>query len=230
MGNRRLALIPARSGSKGVPRKNIRMVAGQSLLARAIKTALASGLFDRVFVSTDSDDYVKEAADAGVETPFLRPPGLAGDKSVVADTIEHTINTFAAQGELFDTLTLLEPTSPLRTTEIIRTVTLSAEADGWDAAFTVSPVPISCHPLKQFNRKDDGELVFFSRDAHPNVNRQQLATTYVRNGLCYAVQVPAFLKTHSIHGTRAKGCIAEGPAISIDTVDDLDRVRQLLEP
>lgn len=229
MAKKRLVMIPARSGSKGVPGKNIRMVAGQTLLARAISTAIETGLFARIFVSTDSDDYASEARKAGAEIPFLRPAALAGDKSLVADAIKHAIETFDDSGECFDTLTLLEPTSPLRTPEIIRTVTLAAEAEGWDAAFTVSPVPISYHPQKQFKRSDDGELTFSMDKASPNVNRQELATTYIRNGLCYAVRVPAFLETHSIHGTRAMGCIEEGPAISIDTKDDLDQVRRLLE-
>ena len=229
MAKKRLAMIPARSGSKGVPGKNVRMVAGQTLLARAIATALETGLFTRVFVSTDSEDYVSEAKKAGVDTPFLRPAKLAGDRSLVADAMKHTLQTFEAVGETFDTLTLLEPTSPLRTAEIVRSVTMAAEAEGWDAAFTVSPVPISYHPLKQFNRSDDGELTFSVDEASPNVNRQQLATTYIRNGLCYAVRVPAFLETHSIHGTRARGCIADRPAVSIDTKDDLDQVRRLLE-
>lgn len=229
MIKRRLAMIPARSGSKGVPGKNIRLVAGQTLLARAIKSAIEADLFERVFVSTDSEEYAEEAKRAGVDTPFLRPADLSGDKSLVADAIRHALETFEANGERYDTLTLLEPTSPLRTAEVIRTVTLAAETEGWDAAFTVSPVPLSYHPLKQFTRSETGALSFCLKEASPNVNRQQLEPTYVRNGLCYAVQVPAFFQTHSIHGTHAKGCVTEGRAISIDTTGDLEEVRRLLE-
>lgn len=225
---KRLAIIPARSGSKGVPDKNLRVVDGQTLLARAIAAARETSLFDRVYVSTDSDDYVDEAARAGVDTPFKRPAELADDKSLVADAIRHTLDMFAARGERYDTLALLEPTSPLRTAKIVRETVLAAETEGWDAAFTVSPVARKYHPLKQLHRSTDGVLSFCSAHAQPNVNRQQLDRTYVRNGFCYAIRVPAFLETHSLHGTRVKGILVEDHAISIDSMRDLEEVRRLL--
>ncbi|MEM9626926.1 MAG: acylneuraminate cytidylyltransferase family protein [Pseudomonadota bacterium] len=225
---RRLAMIPARSGSKGVPGKNLRVVAGQSLLARAIAVAQETGLFDRIYVSTDSDAYIDEAAEAGVDTPFKRPADLATDESLVADAIRHALDSFAARGESYDTLALLEPTSPLRTAEIVRETVDTAETDGWDAAFTVSPVAKKYHPLKQLHRSADGALSFCLPNARPNVNRQELDRSYVRNGLCYAIRVSSFLETHSLHGTRAKGILFEGDAISIDSLQDLNQVRQLL--
>ena len=225
--NRRIAIIPARGGSKGVPGKNLRVVEGQTLLARAIAVAREADLFDRVYVSTDSDDYIDEAARAGVDTPFKRPAELAADGSLVADAIRHTLDSFAAQGERYDTLALLEPTSPLRTAGIIRETVLAAETEGWDAAFTVSPVERKYHPLKQLRRSTDGLLSFCLPDAQPNINRQQLDRTYVRNGLCYAVRVPAFLETHSLHGTSVKGILFEEQAVSIDSIRDLEKVRRL---
>jgi CMP-N,N'-diacetyllegionaminic acid synthase len=224
---KRLAIIPARSGSKGVPGKNLRVVEGQTLLARAIAVARATGLFDRVYVSTDSDDYVLEAARAGIETPFKRPAELASDDSMVADAIRHALETFEGQGERYDTLALLEPTSPLRTAAIVRETVLAAESDGWDAAFTVSPVARKYHPLKQLRRSADGALDFSLPEARPNVNRQQLDRTYVRNGFCYAIRVPVFLATHSLHGTRVKGILHDGDAVSIDSMKDLHKVRRL---
>jgi CMP-N-acetylneuraminic acid synthetase len=224
----RLAIIPARSGSKGVPGKNLRVVDGKTLIARAIAAAKDAGLFDRIYISTDSDDYVDEAAREGVDTPFRRPAELADDKSLVADAIRYTLDEFAARGERFDTLALLEPTSPLRTAEIVRQTVFAAETDGWDAAFTVSPVARKYHPLKQLRRSTEGELSFCSSDAVPNVNRQQLDRTFVRNGLCYAIRVPAFLDTHSLHGTRVQGIPVEDHVVSIDSMGDLEEVRRLL--
>ena len=226
---RRLALIPARSGSKGVPDKNMRMVNGRSLLARAILCAQETGLFDRIFVSTDSPRYAEEAARYGVETPWLRPAELASDTALVADAIRHTIETFAERGETFDTLALLEPSSPLRTPEIVRRTVLAAEEEGWDAAFTVSPVPLAYHARKQFVLDDDGAASFIMPDATPNVNRQSLKPTYIRNGLAYAVRVPAFLATHSIHGTRAQAIVVDEEAVSIDTEEDLKRAEALIK-
>ncbi len=226
---RRLALIPARSGSKGVPDKNMRVINGRTLLGRAILCAQATGLFHRIFVSTDSPRYAEEAARYGVETPWLRPPELASDTALVADAIRHTIAAFARRGETFDTLALLEPSSPLRTPDIVRQVVLAAEQEGWDAAFTVSPVPLAFHARKQFILDDAGAAQFIMADASPNVNRQSLVPTYIRNGLAYAVRVPAFLSTHSIHGTRARAILVDEEVVSIDTEEDLLRAAALLQ-
>lgn len=227
-GYRRLALIPARSGSKGVPNKNIRRIGGRSLFALAIAAARDAGLFDRIFVSTDSPDYAAEAAREGIETPWLRPAELAGDKALVADTIRHTLETFAQRGEHFDTLVLLEPTSPLRLPEDVVAVVRAAETDGWDAAFTVSAVPVHYHPLKQFQLDEDSAARFVMAEASPNVNRQSLSRTFIRNGLAYAVRTEAFLRTGSIHGTHARGIEIDRPAISIDTEDDFAAAAALI--
>lgn len=229
MSPTRLALIPARSGSKGVPGKNLREIAGRPLLVHAIEAARETGLFDRIHVSTDAEASAAAARAAGVEVPFLRPAELSSDTALVADAIRHTLEQFAAAGETFDTLALLEPSSPLRTADQVRDVTLAAEEAGWDAAFSVSPVPVHHHARKQYVVDGAGEASFVMPEARPNVNRQELGATYVRNGLCYAVRVPSFLETHSIGGKRARALVFEGPAISIDTEEELEACRALLE-
>ncbi len=225
---KRICIIPARSGSKGVPDKNMRIIGGQTLLARVIACAQATGLFSRIFVSTDSERYTQEAARLGVETPWLRPTELASDTALVADALRHTLDAFAQRGEAFDTMALLEPTSPLRTPDIVRQVVLAAEEDGWDAAFTVSEVPKPYHALKQFRLDDSCAARFVMDEASPNVNRQSLYPTYIRNGLAYAVRVQAFLRTHSVHGTRAKAIVVDEEVVSIDTEEDLQLAERLL--
>ena len=229
MSPTRLALIPARSGSKGVPGKNLRAIAGRPLIVHAVDVARESGLFDRIHVSTDAEKTAEVVRSAGVEVPFLRPAELATDTALVADAIRDTLDRFAEMGERFDTLTLLEPSSPLRTRAQVCDVTLAAEAEGWDAAFTVSVVPVHHHARKQYALDDAGEAAFVMAEARPNVNRQELAATYVRNGLCYAVRVPSFLETHSIGGKRARAFPIDDPAISIDTEEELEACRVLLE-
>ena len=225
----RLAMIPARAGSKGVPGKNLRELAGRPLLVHAIEVAQATGLFDRIFVSTDAEATAEVARTAGAEVPFLRSAELASDTALVADAIRDALERFEASGEVFDTLALLEPTSPLRTAEQVREVTLAAEAPGWDAAFTVNPVPLHHHASKQYALDESGEASFVMPGARVNVNRQELTPTYVRNGLCYAVRVASFLETHSIGGKRARAIVADGPAISIDTEEELEACRRILE-
>lgn len=225
---KRIAIIPARSGSKGVPDKNLRKIAGTSLLARAVQCALDSNMFSRIFISTDSEIYAQEAAHLGVETPWLRPPELASDTALVADAIRHTLETFKGKGEEFDTLCLLEPSSPLRTTEIIAKTVAAAETAPRDAAFTVSAVPVSYHPLKQFEIGNDGAAKFVMSKAVANVNRQSLAPTYIRNGLAYAVSTAAFLAENSIHGTSAEAIVVDEEVVSIDNLDDFELAEILL--
>jgi len=225
---KRLALIPARSGSKAVRGKNIRQIENSSLLARAIAVARETGLFDRIFVSTDSPEYAREAEHEGVETPWLRPAEFATDTALVTDTIRHTVETFAQHGERFDTVALLEPTSPLRLAEDITRVVHAAEAEGWDAAFTVSAVPVHFHPLKQFQLDPDGAATFVMDRASPNVNRQSLSQTFIRNGVAYAVRSAAFLQTGSIHGTRARAIEIDRPVVSIDTEEDFAAAAAIL--
>jgi CMP-N-acetylneuraminic acid synthetase len=227
-GHKRLALIPARSGSKGVPDKNIRRIGGRSLLSRAIAAARDAGLFDRIFVSTDSPDYAMEAAREGVETPWLRPAELAADTALVADAIRHTLEEFARLGERFDTISLLEPTSPLRLPEDIAAVVEAAETAGWDAAFTVSAVPLHYHPLKQYRLDADGAARLVMDTASPNVNRQSLSRTFIRNGIAYAVRSAAFLQAGSVNGTRARAIVIDRPVVSIDTDEDFDAAAALM--
>ena len=125
-----------------------------------MECALHTGLFARVHVSTDSAAYAEAAAAAGVDTPFLRPPELATDDSLVADAVAFALDAFEERGERFDTLCLIEPTSPLRTPGIVRETAAAAEEAGWDAAFTVSPMPPRFHGLKQYAIGADGAARF----------------------------------------------------------------------
>ena len=110
-----LAIIPARSGSKGVKDKNIRPLHGKPLMQYSIEAARESGIMDRIFVSTDSPRYADIARAAGAEVPFLRPADIAGDRAVATDYLVHAIETYRTLGETFDYFALLQPTSPLRT-------------------------------------------------------------------------------------------------------------------
>ncbi len=115
-----VALIPARSGSKRVPHKNIRALAGHPLLAYTICAARDSGIFQAVIVSTDSDEYAALAQQYGAQVPFLRPPELAGDVSPDIEWVEFTLKRLKEQGQHFDCFSILRPTSPFRQPETIQ--------------------------------------------------------------------------------------------------------------
>jgi N-acylneuraminate cytidylyltransferase len=115
-----VALIPARSGSKRVPDKNIRPLAGHPLIAYSIAAALQSGIFDAVIVSTDSKRYADIARHYGAEIPFLRPAKIAGDTSPDIEWVEHMLSELRQDGRDYDCFSILRPTSPFRLPETIR--------------------------------------------------------------------------------------------------------------
>jgi N-acylneuraminate cytidylyltransferase len=115
-----VALIPARSGSKRVPDKNIRPLAGHPLIAYSIAAALQSGVFAAVVVSTDSERYAKVARYYGAEVPFLRPADYAGDTSPDIEWVEYTLDRLSDKGRRYDCFSILRPTSPFRLPETIR--------------------------------------------------------------------------------------------------------------
>jgi len=115
-----VALIPARSGSKRVPGKNIRRLGSHPLLAYTVAPAIESGVFTRVIVSTDSEETADIARHYGADVPFLRPAALSGDVSPDIEWIEHLLKALASGGESYDCFSLLRPTSPFRTADTIR--------------------------------------------------------------------------------------------------------------
>jgi len=114
MAKKILAIIPARGGSKGIPKKNIKPLLGKPLVAWTIEQAKKSSLITRIFVSTDNDEIARIAGHYGAPVPFLRPTELAQDNSPTIDTIIHALDSFEKCGETFDVIIILEPTSPLR--------------------------------------------------------------------------------------------------------------------
>ncbi|RKJ30419.1 acylneuraminate cytidylyltransferase family protein, partial [Butyricicoccus sp. 1XD8-22] len=112
--NRVLAIIPARGGSKGIPKKNIIEVDGKPLIQYTIEAAQQSKYIDKVFVSTDEMEIAQVAINCGISVPFLRPIELASDESKTIETVIHTINELKKQNEYFNYVVLLQPTQPLR--------------------------------------------------------------------------------------------------------------------
>jgi CMP-N-acetylneuraminic acid synthetase len=137
-----LAVVPARGGSKAIPRKNLKTVGGVSLVGRAAQVAAALPFIDAALISTDDPEIAAEAKAHGLEAPFMRPPELSGDTATSVDMWRHAwLAAEAHYGKRFDLSVLLEPTSPLRRPEDVER-TLRALIDaGAPAAATVSPTP-----------------------------------------------------------------------------------------
>ena len=145
-----VALIPARSGSVRVPHKNIRRLGGHPLIAYTIAAARASGVFEAVVVSTDSEDYARIARHYGAEVPFLRGAEMAGSTSPDIAWVLHALDALEGQGRSFDAFSILRPTSPFRKPETIqRAWAAFTGADGIDSLRAVEPVEIRCSAYHQ---------------------------------------------------------------------------------
>jgi len=120
MKGRHLAIIPARSGSKGLKDKNIKLLNGKPMIDYTIEAALNSGIYEDIIVSTDSEVYANIAKECGANVPFLRPNFLSNDAATTVDVIEYTINKLKNSGKEYEYISILQPTSPLRTADHIK--------------------------------------------------------------------------------------------------------------
>src|SRR5262249_36192083 len=141
-----LGLIPARGGSKGVPRKNIKLLCGRPLLAYTVEAALSSSFLSRVILSTEDEEIARVAQRFGVEVPFLRPQDLARDETPMLPVAQHALRFLEERDERFDALCLLQPTNPLRSAEDIDACIQLLETSHADAVVTTLRVPAEHNP------------------------------------------------------------------------------------
>jgi len=228
-GRRILAVCPARSGSKGIPMKNLRTVGGVPMVARVGHLCAGLDWLDRAVVSTDSEDIAAVAEQSGLAAPFRRPENISGDRIGDWDVLHHALLACEAlDGVLYDVVVMLQPTSPLRCAEHV-TQTVAALLDGdWDACWTVSETDSKAHPLKQLSIKDD-RLEFNDPAGTAIVARQQLTPVYHRNGLAYAIVRSCLIDQKTIMGRRTRGFVTPGHFVSIDTEFDIALVEFLME-
>lgn len=189
-----LAIIPARGGSKGVTRKNLRVVGGRSLLARAVEGARGSGVVDRVVVSTDDPAIREEGLRCGAEAPFIRPAHLATDEASTVDVVIHAVETYEATlGLRVGTTVLIEPTSPFRGAEHIRAAVLRYREGGVDAV--VSVCPLERKPENIFVKEESGRVLapYVKKPRERFTTRQQMEHLCRANSAVYVCGRDAFL-------------------------------------
>lgn len=178
-----IAVITARSGSKALVDKNIKLLAGKPLLAYTIEAAKESGCFDTIMVSTDSEKYAAIARDYGAQVPFLRSEATSSDTAGSWDVVREVICKYKELREVFDSVCLLQPTSPLRTAEDICEGYKLFESKSADAITAITEVDHS--PLWCMTLKDDLSLEEFKKQENNDAPRQALDTYYRINGALY---------------------------------------------
>ncbi|RKD23555.1 CMP-N,N'-diacetyllegionaminic acid synthase [Caminicella sporogenes DSM 14501] len=215
-----LAVIPARSGSKGIPNKNIVDVNGKPLIQYTIDEALKSKYLDRVIVSTDSEKIAGVARRCGADVPFLRPAKLASDTAKTIDVLIHVINKLKKQGEQYDYLVLLQPTQPLRQVFHIDEAIEKIVDNNKSSLVSVSKVKE--HPILMRTIKEDGTLEKLLK-VSSTVRRQDFPDCYKVNGAIYINKIDkTFNNNLSLNDNKLSYIMEEKYDIDIDEPLDLE--------
>ncbi len=212
-----LAIITARSGSKGLVDKNIKLLLNKPLMAYSIESAKDSGLFDYIAVSTDSQKYADIAAQYGAQVPFLRSAELSLDDSKTVDVIIDLIDKLEKMGKSYDSFVLLQPTSPLRAVSDIKNAyNLFIKKD----ANSVVGVCEAEHSPRWMNTLK-GDLSLQNFLVEKDTNRQQLEKFYRINGAIYIAKVDYYKQNRDFFGRKSFAYIMDKKN-SIDIDDKFD--------
>lgn len=221
-----LAIIPARSGSKGLPGKNVKELCGLPLIGYSIKAALDSKYISKVIVSTDCDKIYQISINLGADESFLRPSYLAEDNSMAIDSYVYTLERLAKeQGEIHDNFIVLQPTSPLRDSNFIDAAIELFHNKGADSVISVSQNPHPLHWSKKLS--PDGKLsdVFENNTIQ---NRQEYEDTFTPNGAIYIFK-SQLIKSGLYVSDNTFGYIMPAKSsVDIDTLEDFEYAEFLL--
>jgi len=220
-----LAIVPARSGSKSVPHKNIKMFAGKPLMTHSIRQAIDSGVVSRVLLSTDSEEYAAIGRQHGAIAPFLRPAEISGDASTDFECFTHALHWLLEhEGKVPRIIVHVRPTCPNRRVgDIARAVRLLEEHPEWDSVRSVVSSPDT--PFKMWYRRDDGELSPVVecgiKEAHSSP-RQYLPRTYLPNGNVDVIRSRTILEQGLVAGRRVGSML-------MDELHDIDTQEQFAD-
>lgn len=223
-----LAIIPARGGSKGLARKNIRLLKGKPLIAYSIEAALNAASITRVIVSTDSEEIKDVSEQYGAEIPFMRPAYLASDEAMVMDTYFFVIEELARQeGNMRNNFVALLPTAPLRRSMDIDEAVRIFKEKGADSVISVTESPLP--PQWFLDIRPDGALRGYFPAADGVSNRQLHRKAYVPNGAIYVFNYDQLKKTRQYYHARTFPYIMPRErSVDIDSQIDLDWAELML--
>jgi CMP-N,N'-diacetyllegionaminic acid synthase len=224
-----LGVVPARGGSRAIPRKNLALLGGRPLLAWTAAAARASRRLDRVVLSTDDAEIAEAGRGLGLEVPFLRPPALAADETPMVDVLRHVVAALEGEGgRPIDVVVLLQPTSPFRRAEHVDAAVETLLRTGADTVVSVVEVPHQFSPASVMRL--DGDRLTPYEGGPMILRRQDKPRVFARNGpAVLAIRRDVVVRKGALYGddTRAYVMSAED-SIDIDGPDDLDRAAWLL--
>ncbi len=220
-----LGIIPARSGSKGVHRKNIKLLCGKPLLAYTIESALKASRLTRIILSTEDEEIANVGMSWGADVPFLRPRELAEDSSPTLPVVQHALETLEYAGEQYDAVCLLQPTNPLRRSFDVDNCIELLEKTGADSVISVLPVPAEYNPHWVYWKSEDGSLGLATGENEPIPRRQDLPPAFHREGSVYVTRTEIVRSRQSLYGNNIMGYeIPPEFSSNIDTLSDWQEV------
>jgi CMP-N,N'-diacetyllegionaminic acid synthase len=223
-----LAIVPARGGSKGVPDKNLRVLAGRTLLDRTADAARRSGVIDRIVLTTDSDTIAAAGKEAGLEVPFKRPSTLAQDDTPMLPVVRHAVDELSQRGWDAEFIVLLQPTSPLRTPDHIRDSVALLKKSGADSVVSVVAIPKHLSP--DYVMRIDGDVLkpFLPEGAQVS-RRQDARAAFSRDGTVYAFRRSTLERFGNIYGDDCRPLVIDPhDSLSIDSPDDWTTAERIL--
>jgi CMP-N,N'-diacetyllegionaminic acid synthase len=217
-----LIIIPARGGSKGIPDKNITKVNGVPLIEYTINFAQKLTNKTNILVSTDSPRIAEVSQAAGATCPFLRPKELSTDLIGDIPVLRHALNSYQdLNGKSYELILMLQPTSPVRYEHQVREAISKLIENNYDSLISISSVPRKFHPLKQFEISRD-KLQVFSERAFEIKARQQLNTSYIRNGVLYLFTAKFINSSNYVLSDNTGSIIVEEKWFNIDELNDIE--------
>jgi CMP-N-acetylneuraminic acid synthetase len=225
-----LGIVPARGGSKGIPRKNVAILAGKPLLQYTAEVALAAKTLSRTILSTDDPEIAEIGAKCGLDVPFLRPKELSDDHAASLSVVQHAVRFLEGLGESYDAICLLQPTSPLRKTRYIdECVQLMIETSA-DSVISVLPVPHTYNPHWVFIQRPDGYLKLCTGEESPITRRQDLPPAFHREGSVYLTMRDVVMIHNSLYGNRIVGYVVpSGETVNLDSLADWHKAEIILK-
>lgn len=225
-----LGVITARGGSKGIPRKNLRVLCGKPLLQYTAEAALTASRLSQVILSTEDEEIAEVGRRCGLHVPFLRPMQLAQDDTPTLPVLRHAVSWMENQGSYFDAVCLLQPTNPLRRAGEIDACIERLQVGGADAVVTILPVPAEYNPHWVYFQDQSGSLRLSTGETSPRPRRQDLPPAFHREGSVYVTRRDVLMNENSLYGKRLEGYLLQsGEKVNIDTPEDLARAETLLE-
>jgi N-acylneuraminate cytidylyltransferase/CMP-N,N'-diacetyllegionaminic acid synthase len=227
-----LAIVPARGGSKGLPRKNLRKLGGRPLVSWPISAALGAKCVSRVIISTDDLEIAEAARLVGAEVPFLRPAALASDDASSMDVVLHAINFFESKGVFFDFVLMLEPTSPLTDSEDVDAAFAMLRSSGKNADSIVGISRVeAAHPEYDVRLVEKGFIVPYAAPDFKSLRRrQEIEELYFLEGSLYLSRVEAFRKHRSFYHERTLGYpVPRWKSLEVDEHIDFVLIEAVLE-